>query len=156
MKTQNWNNASPSWAPLNAVGALSAAAIAEEVSARQSQKSWSSTTWVNDFQIKWRLKSGKPPLDRASYRGVSLIDTLAKVATRPSETVISKHLGPPINFAGSIRGRSTHHVIITAREIIRRANEQRKQVTAVLVEATSVFDTVDQGNILQELQRGGR
>jgi hypothetical protein len=153
----NWGKATPTDTPPSAVYAISASEVAPQIfdllvhiiAAGCQPDDWKQT------QMAWLLKSDKPPCLRTSYRGVSLIETTAKVATRLSENVISRFLNPPAAFAGSIAGRSTHDLVWTANEVLRRAREHGRQLTMVLVDATAAFDSVEQHGILKALRKSG-
>jgi hypothetical protein len=153
----NWGKATPSDTPPSALYAINAAEVAPQVfdllvhaiAEGQQPDDWKQT------QMAWLLKSDKPASVRASYRGVSLVETTAKVATRLSENVIARFLNPPAAFAGSIAGRSTHDLVFTATEVLRRAKEHGRQLTMALVDATAAFDSVDQQGILDALRKSG-
>ena len=121
--------------------------LAHDIAAGRQPEDW------KEVHLAWLLKHGKPANSRSSYRGISLIETMAKISTRISETIISKYLRPPAAFACSIAGRSTHDLIFVANEVLRRTSEQGREATILLVDATSAFDTIDQQGIINALMR---
>ena len=123
--------------------------------------------WINDdFPVSWRhaiivpvLKSGKDPMNPASYRPISLTPTLCKlleklVTNRLTYFVEKNKILNNIQ-CGFRKGRSTIDHIIRLQDAINKYNHNKGFTVGVFIDFQSAFDMMWQTGLLVKLRNHG-
>ena len=104
-------------------------------------------------------KVGKDPSDPKSYRPISLLSCVGKVAERLVNTRLQWHMEKtgkysPTQF-GFRPGRSTEDPLVSLDHQIRSSLVNRKVTVAVFFDLKNAFDTINHNHILYILTKAG-
>ena len=125
-------------------------------------KSWRTSkipnTWKNALIIPIH-KPGKEPSDPKSYRPISLLSCVGKVAERLVNTRLQWHMEKSGNYSttqsGFRPGRSTEDPLVCLDHQIRSTLVNRKVTIAVFFDLKNAFDTINHDHILYKLTKAG-
>ena len=125
-------------------------------------KSWRTseipTTWKNAL-IMPIPKPGKDLTDPKSYRPISLLSCVGKVAEKMVNTRLTWYLEKQLKYSptqyGFRPGRSTEDPLVKVDHQIRASLVNRKITIAVFFDLKSAFDTINHGHILYKLSNLG-
>ena len=98
-------------------------------------------------------KQGKDPTEPNSYRPISLLSCVSKVAEKLVNTRLQWHMEKSGSYsptqAGFRSGRSTEDPLVDLDHQIRSTLVNRKVTIAVFFDLKSAFDTISQPNSVQ-------
>ena len=125
-------------------------------------KSWRTSkipnTWKNALVIPIH-KPGKDNTDPRSYRPISLLSCVGKVAERLVNTRLQWHMEKTGSYSptqyGFRPGRSTEDPLVNFDNQIRSSLVNRKVTVAVFFDLKNAFDTINHDHILLKLTKAG-
>ena len=97
------------------------------------------------------------PFDITNYRPVSLLSHVSKVYERIIFNQISAYFEPLFStlLTGFRKNRSTQHSLLKMLELWKEALDQRKSVSAIFMDLSKAFDTINHDLLLAKLETYG-